>query len=138
MCILVGPIKESVISKEWGDYEELRAKVMKWAMVKRASQVHKTEHMEVDAINEMGSEEWPSDVSWNESQGDVNWIPKGKTEWGKGWNRGQSKGGYSPYRSKGYGKGEGGKEGKGKCPGECHNCGKSDHWARECTEHKRF
>jgi hypothetical protein len=48
MCMLVGSIKEYVISKEWSQYEELRTKVMKWAMVKRASQVHKTEHMEVD------------------------------------------------------------------------------------------
>ena len=51
-------IKEYVISKEWGDYEELRAKVVKWAMVKRASQIHKQEHMEVDAVNEVNKEDW--------------------------------------------------------------------------------
>ncbi len=41
MCVLVGSIKEYVIGKERGDYEELRTKVMKWAMAKRASQIHK-------------------------------------------------------------------------------------------------
>ena len=95
---------------------------MKWAMVKRASQVHKSEHMEVDAVNEMSNEEWSGDPYWNDSQREVNWISKGKAEWGKGWSKGQSKGGYNPYQSKGYGKGDGGKQGKGgKGEGECRN-----------------
>ena len=36
-----------------GKGEETRTKVVKWAMVKRASQVHKSEHMEVDMLNVM-------------------------------------------------------------------------------------
>jgi hypothetical protein len=138
MCMLVGSIKEYVIGKEWGDYEELRTKVMKWAMVKRASQIHKQEHMEVDAVNEVNKEYWEAEAYWSEGQGDVNWISKGKSEWGKGWSKGQSKGGYNPYMSKGHSKGDGGKQGKGKGSGECHNCGKSGHWARDCQEAKRF
>jgi hypothetical protein len=136
--MLVGSIKEYVISKEWDDYEELRAKVMKWAMVKRASQIHKQEHMEVDAVNQVKGEEWETEAYWSENQGDVNWMGKGKSEWGKGWSKGQSKGGYNPYMSKGQGKGDGGKQGKGKGSGECHNCGKSGHWSRECPEARKF
>ena len=103
MCMLVGSIKEYVIGKEWENYEDLRAKVMKWAMVKRASQVHKSEHMEVDTVNEVANEGWSGDMYWDESQGDVNWISKGKAEWGKGWSKGQTKGGYNTYQSKDYG-----------------------------------
>ena len=54
-CVSTESMKEYVISKEWGNYVDFN--VTKWAMVKRASQIHRPEHMNVDAVSEVNSEE---------------------------------------------------------------------------------